>query len=65
MLVLLIVACEVAFWVLLGAGLVAISTFAIGLFGNIPALIILRLLAGVGTALWGLSRCAGGMTSVM
>lgn len=43
---------------LLGAGLVALSTFAIGLWGNIATLIILRLIAGVGTALWGLSRHA-------
>jgi MFS family permease len=43
---------------LIGAGLVAISTFMIGVWGNIPALIALRLLAGVGTALWGLSRHA-------
>jgi MFS family permease len=43
---------------LIGAGIVAISTFIIGLWSNIPALIVLRLLAGVGTALWGLSRHA-------
>lgn len=43
---------------LIGAGLVAISTFLIGVWGNIPALIALRLIAGVGTALWGLSRHA-------
>ena len=43
---------------LIGAGLVAISTFAIGLTGSIAALILLRLLAGIGTALWGISRHA-------
>ncbi|MFN8536031.1 MAG: MFS transporter [Thermomicrobiales bacterium] len=43
---------------LMGAGLVAISTFVIGLWANIPALIALRLLAGIGTALWGISRHA-------
>lgn len=43
---------------LAGAGLVSVSTLAIGLLGNIPALILLRLLAGMGTALWGISRHA-------
>ncbi len=43
---------------LLGAGLVALSTLAIGLTANVAALVALRLLAGVGTALWGLSRHA-------
>lgn len=43
---------------LLGAGLVAASTLGLGLSGNIPTLIGLRVLAGVGTALWGLSRHA-------
>ena len=43
---------------LLGAGLVALSTFTASFFPSIVALILLRLLAGVGTALWGLSRHA-------
>ncbi len=43
---------------LLGAGLVALSTFLAGFFPHIGALIGLRLVAGVGTALWGLSRHA-------
>ena len=43
---------------LLGAALVALSTFMAGFFPNIGALIALRLVAGVGTALWGLSRHA-------
>jgi MFS family permease len=43
---------------LIGAGLVAISTLIIGLWASIPGLIAMRLLAGVGTALWGLSRHA-------
>lgn len=43
---------------LIGAALVAISSLLVGVWANIPALIALRLLAGVGTALWGLSRHA-------
>jgi len=43
---------------LMGAGLVGIASLVIGLFPHIAALIVLRLLAGVGTALWGLSRHA-------
>lgn len=43
---------------LLGAGLVALSTLALGLTDNVALLLTLRLLAGVGTALWGLSRHA-------
>jgi MFS family permease len=43
---------------LIGAGLVALTSVAIGLFPHIAALIALRLLAGVGTALWALSRHA-------
>jgi MFS family permease len=43
---------------LLGAGLVAISTFTASFFPSIAVLILLRLIAGVGTALWGLSRHA-------
>ncbi len=43
---------------LFGAGLVALTTFCAGLFPNITILIFLRLLAGIGTALWALSRHA-------
>ena len=43
---------------LLGAGLVAASTLGLGVLTNVSALVALRLLAGVGTALWGLSRHA-------
>jgi MFS family permease len=43
---------------LLGAGLVALTTFAVGLSTNLAVIVALRLLAGVGTALWGLSRHA-------
>jgi MFS family permease len=43
---------------LLGATVVALATLAIGLTASVPALVALRLLAGVGTALWGLSRHA-------
>jgi MFS family permease len=43
---------------LLGAGLVAISTFTVGVWESIPGLIAMRLLAGIGTALWGISRHA-------
>ncbi len=43
---------------LLGAALVAISTFTASFFPSIGVLILLRLIAGVGTALWGLSRHA-------
>lgn len=43
---------------LLGAALVAVSSFAVGLSSSIVLLVVLRLLAGAGTALWGLSRHA-------
>jgi MFS family permease len=43
---------------LMGAGLVALSTFAAAFFPHVGILIALRLIAGVGTALWGLSRHA-------
>jgi MFS family permease len=43
---------------LIGAGLVAVTTFLIGLWSSIPALIALRVIAGIGTALWGISRHA-------
>ena len=43
---------------LIGAGLVALSTLGIGLTGTVPLLVLLRLVAGAGTALWGLSRHA-------
>lgn len=43
---------------LAGAGMVGISTILAAFFPSIAALIFLRLIAGVGTALWGLSRHA-------
>lgn len=43
---------------LLGTTLVAVSTLLIGLAHYFPELVIYRLLAGAGTALWGLSRHA-------
>lgn len=43
---------------LLGAGIVALSTLAAGFAQNVALLVALRLLAGAGTALWGLSRHA-------
>ncbi len=43
---------------LTGAGLVGITTIIAAFLPSIAALIVLRLLAGVGTALWGLSRHA-------
>ncbi len=43
---------------LIGASLVGLTTFLIAFFPYIGALIALRLLAGVGTALWGISRHA-------
>lgn len=43
---------------LIGTSLVALSTLAIGLAQFYPELVIYRLLAGIGTALWGLSRHA-------
>ena len=43
---------------LLGAGIVALSTLAAGLSSSVAALVALRLAAGAGTALWGLSRHA-------
>lgn len=43
---------------LLGAGAVAVSTLLVGLFASVPLLILLRLVSGVGTALWGISRHA-------
>lgn len=43
---------------ILGAGMVAGATFLAGLAAFIPLLIGLRLIAGVGTAMWGLSRHA-------
>jgi MFS family permease len=43
---------------LIGAGLTAAATFALGLAHVFPELIVYRLLAGVGTAMWGLSRHA-------
>lgn len=43
---------------LLGTLLVALSTLAIGLAPTFPLLVLFRLVAGAGTALWGLSRHA-------
>lgn len=43
---------------LLGAGMVVVSTFALALASFYPELIAYRLIAGVGTAMWGLSRHA-------
>ncbi len=42
----------------IGTGMVALSTLVLGLPNQIELLIALRLLAGVGTTLWGLSRHA-------
>lgn len=43
---------------LLGATLVASSSFAVGLSSSVALLVLFRLVAGGGTALWGLSRHA-------
>ena len=43
---------------LLGAAMVIFGTFMIGLAPNVEAMIGFRLISGVGTALWGLSRHA-------
>jgi MFS family permease len=43
---------------LLGAGLVAVGTFALGFASVVPLLILFRLISGFGTAMWGLSRHA-------
>jgi MFS family permease len=43
---------------LVGAGLAACTTLAAGLSGHIGLLILLRLIEGIGTALWGISRHA-------
>ena len=43
---------------LLGVGLAALATFSAGLAPAFAALVALRMLAGVGTAMWGLSRHA-------
>ena len=43
---------------MIGTTLVAISTLAIGLAHFFPELVIYRVIAGVGTALWGISRHA-------
>lgn len=42
----------------IGAGLVAVATFALAFASFFPELIIYRFIAGVGTAMWGLSRHA-------
>lgn len=43
---------------LLGAAMVVAGTFMIGLAGSIELVFIYRLISGIGTALWGLSRHA-------
>lgn len=43
---------------LLGAGMVVVSTLALAFASYYPELIAYRLIAGVGTAMWGLSRHA-------
>lgn len=43
---------------LLGASLVAASSLAVGLTSSVVLLVVFRLIAGGGTALWGLSRHA-------
>jgi MFS family permease len=43
---------------LLGAGMVVVSTLALAFASFYPELIVYRLIAGVGTAMWGLSRHA-------
>lgn len=43
---------------LLGAGMVIFGTFMVGLAANVEQMIAFRLVSGVGTALWGLSRHA-------
>jgi MFS family permease len=43
---------------LIGAAMVAFGTFMIGLAGSIELVFIYRLISGIGTALWGLSRHA-------
>jgi MFS family permease len=43
---------------LIGTSMVAISTLLIGLAQAFPELVLYRFLAGVGTALWGISRHA-------
>lgn len=43
---------------LVGAAVVAISSLAVALSASIALLVVFRLLAGAGTALWGLSRHA-------
>ncbi len=43
---------------LIGAGLVGITSVFAAFLPSIAALIVLRLLAGIGTALWGISRHA-------
>lgn len=43
---------------LIGAGMTAGATFMLGLANFVPELIAYRLIAGIGTAMWGLSRHA-------
>jgi MFS family permease len=43
---------------ILGAGMTAAATFALGIAHFVPELIVYRLIAGIGTAMWGLSRHA-------
>ncbi len=43
---------------LVGITLVAVSTFLVALLHNYPVLVACRLVEGIGTALWGISRHA-------
>src|SRR5215217_8498065 len=43
---------------LLGTSMVGLGTLALALFEEIPLLVAARIAAGIGTALWGLSRHA-------
>src|SRR5690606_30547715 len=43
---------------LIGATLVVVSTFALAFASGFPVLVALRFIAGVGTAMWSLSRHA-------
>ena len=43
---------------LIGAGLFAVATVALGFTDEVPVMIVYRLAAGIGTAMWGLSRHA-------
>lgn len=49
---------------LIGTGLVAISTLGLAFAAEVPLLVAVRILAGIGTAMWGLSRHAFVASSV-